>query len=259
MKLVVAQEDQAANAFVNQLDTIDITGKKLFNDYGTGLAPQSIEQVQDLVKLRVQRSVDGQTWADATKDGGKVDEPVWKQVDGTWVYSYSGLPKTDQAGNVYRYRVIEVSDCSSGFYESYADDAAVDGQTGNVSAATITNTATRFTMDKIGDDTLGSRGETLSGATFELWRDGELYARWQRNDEGVVSSAVWPLGASPESGDPGLQMQGTNQGFIVGLPAGEGDFCSGGACESRRLRDNDRLRWNCGLRLRRAKRRRRNR
>ena len=220
VKLVVAQEDQAANAFVNRLDTIDITGKKLFNDYGTGLAPQSIEQVQDLVKLRVQRSVDGQTWADATKDGGKADEPVWKQVEGTWVYSYSGLPKTDQAGNVYRYRVIEVSDCSSGFYESYADDASVDGQTGNVSAATITNTSTRFTMDKVGDDTLGSKGETLSGATFELWRDGELYARWQRNDEGVVSSAVWPLGASPESSDPGFQMQGTNQGFIVGLSAG---------------------------------------
>lgn len=220
VKLVVAQEDQAANAFVNRLDTIDITGKKLFNDYGTGLAPQSIEQVRDLVKLRVQRSVDGQSWADATKDGGKADEPVWKQDDGTWVYSYSGLPKTDQAGNVYRYRVIEVSDCSSGFYESYADDAAVDGQTGNVTAATITNTSTRFTMDKIGDDTLGSKGETLSGATFELWRDGELYARWQRNDEGVVSSTVWPLGASPESSDPGIQMQGANQGFIVGLSAG---------------------------------------
>lgn len=220
VKLVVAQEDQAANAFVNRLDTIDITGKKLFNDYGTGLAPQSIEQVRDLVKLRVQRSVDGQTWADATKDGGKADEPTWKQVDGAWVYSYPGLPKTDQAGNVYHYRVIEVSGCSSGFYESYAEDAAVDGQTGNVTAATITNTSTRFTMDKVGDDTLGSKGETLSGATFELWRDGELYARWQRDDEGVVSSTVWPSGTSPESSDPGLQMQGANQGFIVGLPAG---------------------------------------
>lgn len=223
VKLVVAQEGQAANAFVNRLDTIDIRGKKLFNDYGTGLAPapRRIEQVRDLVKLRVQRSVDGQTWADATKDGGKADEPVWewKQDDGTWVYSYSGLPKTDQAGNVYHYRVIEVSDCSSGFYESYADDAAVDGQ-GNVSAATITNTATRFTMDKIGDDTLGSNGETLFGAEFELWRDGKLYARWQRNGEGVVSSVVWPSGASPESSDPGHQMQGANQGFIVGLPAG---------------------------------------
>lgn len=220
VKLVVAQEGQAANAFVNRLDTIDITGKKLFNDYGTGLAPQSIEQVRDLVKLRVQRSVDGLTWTDATKDGGKANEPVWNQVDGTWVYSYSGLPKTDQAGNVYCYRVIEVSGCSSGFYENYAEDAAVDDQTGNVSAATITNTATRFTMDKIGDDTLGSKGEKLSGAEFELWRDGKLYARWQRNDEGVVSSVVWPSGASPESSDPGLQMQEANQGFVVGLPAG---------------------------------------
>ena len=75
-------------------------------------------------------------------------------------------------------------------------------------------------MDMIGDDTLGSEGEKLSGATFELWRDGELYARWQRNDEGVVSSTVWPSGVSPESSDPGRQMQGTNQGSIVGLPAG---------------------------------------
>ena len=220
VQLVASQEGQAASEFTNRLNTIDITGKKLFNDYGTGMAPQSIEQVQDVVKLKVQRSVDGASWVDASKDGGVADEPMWKQVDGTWVYSYSGLPKTDQAGNVYRYRVIEVGDCASGFYESYADDASVDGQTGNVSAATITNTSTSFTMDKVGDDTTGSRGETLTGAAFEFWRDGERYARWQRDDEGSASSVVWPTGTSSQSSDPGIQMQGANQGFIVGLPAG---------------------------------------
>ena len=220
VQLVASQEGQAASGFANRLETIDITGKKLFNDYGTGMAPQSIEQVRDVVKLKVQRSVDGVSWTDASKDGGVAHNPTWKQVDGTWVYSYYGLPKTDQAGNVYRYRVIEVGDCASGFYESYADDASVDGQTGNVSAATITNTSTRFKMDKVGDGTIGSRGETLAGAAFEFWRDGKRYARWQRGDEGATSSIVWPAGASSQSSDPGIQMQGANQGFIVGLPAG---------------------------------------
>lgn len=53
--------DQPEKTVVANDETPDITGKKLFNDYGTRLAPQSIEQVQNLVKLTVQRSVDGQS------------------------------------------------------------------------------------------------------------------------------------------------------------------------------------------------------
>ena len=117
-------------------------------------------------------------------------------------------------------REIEVSDCSSGFYESYADDAAVDGKTGNVSAATITNTSTRFTMDKVGDDTLGSKGETLSGATFELWRTASYMPVGNAMTRAWLAALSGLRAPSPESSDLGHQMQGTNQGYIVGLPAG---------------------------------------
>ena len=41
-----------------RLNTVDISGTKRFNDYGTGLAPTTLDQVQSSVKLKVQRSLD---------------------------------------------------------------------------------------------------------------------------------------------------------------------------------------------------------
>lgn len=211
----------SCQAFTNALNTVDISGTKRFNDYGTGLAPTTLEQVQSSVKLKVQRSLDGLSWSDAEKDGGIAPQAEWAMGEnGAWTFKFSSLPYADQAGNVYQYRVVEVSDGASGFFDSYADDASVDKATGDVTTATITNTATRFTMDKIGDKTTGSDGELLNGVVFELVRDGKTFASWQRDEQGVVSSTVWHGGRASDSTDAGVAMTGDNQGFLVGLPAG---------------------------------------
>ena len=211
----------SCQTFTNTLNTVDISGTKRFNDYGTGLAPTTLDQVQSSVKLKVQRSLDGLSWSDAEKDGGTAPQAEWAMGEnGAWTFKFSSLPYADQAGNVYQYRVVEVSDGASGFFDSYADDASVDKATGDVTTATITNTATRFTMDKIGDKTTGSDGELLNGVVFELVRDGKTFALWQRDEQGVVSSTVWPGGRASGSTDAGVGMTGGNQGFLVGLPAG---------------------------------------
>lgn len=211
----------SCQTFSNALNTVDISGTKRFNDYGTGLAPMTLDQVQCSVKLKVQRSLDGLAWSDAEKDGGTAPQAEWAMGEnGAWTFKFSSLPYADQAGNVYQYRVVEVGDGASGFFDSYADDASVDKATGDVTTATITNTATRFTMDKIGDKTTGSDGELLNGVVFELVRDGKTFASWQRDEQGVVSSTVWPGGRASGSTDAGVAMTGGNQGFLVGLPAG---------------------------------------
>ena len=211
----------SCQTFTNALNTVDISGTKRFNDYGTGLAPTTLDQVQNSVQLKVQRSLDGLSWSDAEKDGGIAPQAKWAMGEnGAWTFKFSSLPYADQAGNVYQYRVVEVSDGASGFFDSYADDASVDKATGDVTTATITNTATRFTMDKIGDKTTGSDGELLNGVVFELVRDGKTFASWQRDEQGVVSSTVWHGGRASGSTDAGVAMTGDNQGFLVGLPAG---------------------------------------
>ena len=211
----------SCQTFSNALNTVDVSGTKRFNDYGTGLAPTTLDQVQSSVKLKVQRSLDGLAWSDAEKDGGTAPQAEWAMGEnGAWTFKFSSLPYADQAGNVYQYRVVEVSDGVSGFFDSYADDASVDKATGDVTTATITNTATRFTMDKIGDNTTGSDGELLNGVVFELVRDGKTFASWQRDEQGVVSSTVWHGGRASGSTDAGVAMTGGNQGFLVGLPAG---------------------------------------
>ena len=211
----------SCQAFANALNTVDILGTKRFNDYGTGLAPTTLDQVQSSVKLKVQRSLDGLSWSDAKKDGGTAPQAEWAMGEnGAWTFKFSSLPYADQAGNVYQYRVVEVSDGASGFFDSYADDVSVDKATGDVTTATITNTATRFTMDKIGDKTTGSDGELLNGVVFELVRDGKTFASWQRDEQGVISSTVWHGGRASGSTDAGVAMTGDNQGFLVGLPAG---------------------------------------
>ena len=41
----------SCQTFTNALNTVDISGTKRFNDYGTGLAPTTLDQVQSSVKL----------------------------------------------------------------------------------------------------------------------------------------------------------------------------------------------------------------
>ena len=233
VRLVAVRTAVGGQQFSNVLLSVSVSGHKLWNDFGAGLVPPFSKASE--VRLELQSSLDGKDWTAVKRADGRVVEPVWTQIDAfDWTFSYSGLPKTDQEGRAYQYRVREVGNASNGFVDSYGSDASVDGATGNVTSATITNTATRFSLEKLGDGTTGSGGERLAGVTLKVRgaSDGKTYAVWTRDLDAsgnlVTRSYVCPAGVA-EAADartdltPGngfIEMTGENAGLVIGLHAG---------------------------------------
>ncbi|WP_407417374.1 SpaA isopeptide-forming pilin-related protein, partial [Paratractidigestivibacter faecalis] len=234
VRLVTVPTAVGGQQFSNVLLSVSVSGRKLWNDFGAGLVPPF--SATPNVRLQLQSSVDGKGWTAVKRADGQAVVPVWTQNGPfDWTFTYNGLPKTDQQGRTYQYRVREVGDASNGFVDSYGNDASVDAGTGNVTTATITNTATRFSLEKLGDGTTGSDGEKLAGVTLKVRgaSSGRTYAVWTRDldDSGnlVTRSYVCPAGVA-EAADaltnltPGngfIEMTGENAGLVIGLHVGK--------------------------------------
>ncbi len=222
-----AMSESTPQTFTNKLQTVTLSGTKMWNDYGTGLFPDSVteDDMSYLVKLTVQRRISGGEWENVTKteDGQSVAPDItWqKNSDGSWTFTTEAMPKNDANGNVYQYRAVEESASAQGFYPVYgSDDSSTRTDDGNWQNVSLTNTATRFKLGKIGDDTTGSAGEDLNGVELQVQKDGKLYAIWQRDENGTESSRVWVNGTpidNPDGGVAGID------GYIIGLPAGTYD------------------------------------
>ncbi len=211
--------------FTNSLNAVKVSGTKVWDDAGSGLAP-AFADAETAVSLRLERSTDGSNWVAATKADGTAAQAAWSKTDDThWAFTFSDLPKSDQAGVTYRYRVLETGAGSNGFIATYGDDASVDEATGDVAAETITNTATKFTLNKIGDATTGSAGEALNDVTLKVRANGKTYGIWMRDANGNVSTYVSqagvPEGDNAESNlSAYVSMAGDAAGYLVGIPAG---------------------------------------
>ena len=230
VRLVAVTATSSAGAtpsalFTNSLNAVKVSGTKAWDDAGSGLAP-AFADAETAVSLRLERSADGVSWVTATKADGAAAQVVWSKTDDAhWTFTFSDLPKSDQAGVTYRYRVLETGAGSNGFIATYGDDASVDGTTGDVSAGTITNTATKFTLNKIGDATTGSAGESLNDVTLKIRANGKTYGIWTRDASGNVSTYVSqagvPEGDNAESNlSAYVSMTGEAAGCLVGIPAG---------------------------------------
>lgn len=224
-----AMSESAPQTFTNKLQTVTLSGTKMWNDYGTGLFPESVtaDEMSFLVKLTVQRRISGGEWENVTKtENGQSVAPTitWqKNADGSWTFTTEDMPKNDTNGNVYQYRAVEESASAQGFYPVYgSEDSSARTDDGNWQNVSLTNTATRFKLNKIGDDTTGSAGEALNGVELQVQKDGKLYAIWQRDENGAESSRTWVNGTSIAD-DPDGGVAGTTDGYIIGLPAGTYD------------------------------------
>lgn len=233
VRLVAVSTAVGGQQFSNVLLSVSVSGRKLWNDFGADLVPSFSKAPE--VRLELQSSLDGKVWTAVKRADGQAVVPVWKQNDAfDWTFTYNGLPKTDQEGRVYQYRVREAGNASNGFVDSYGNDASVDGARGDVTTATITNTATRFSLEKLGDGSTGSDGEKLAGVTLKVRgaADGKTYAVWMRDLDAdgnlVTRSYVCPAGVA-EAADaltdltPGngfVEMTGENAGMIIGLSRG---------------------------------------
>lgn len=238
----VVDNTNAAQSFTNTLRTVGLTGTKAWEDYGTGIAPKFGEG--NLPQMTLYRSVNGSNEQQVPYlyNGG---QPEWTENNGIWTYTYENLPAADKNDNAYTYWAEEAAGSVDGFYPTYgAVDAAgtmvKDPDSGDVlnpqQGTIITNTATRFTLDKVSDwdvddQTDGVQHEQLplegSGETVELSVKGadggnkaKTYAVWTRDDSGKETAKVW-VGGTDDTSQGGVVTSSDDVGWIVGLAAGD--------------------------------------
>lgn len=235
----------STQSFTNNLRTVDLTGTKQWEDFGSGLAPEFDEN--DLPEMTLWRAVDNGdgTFGQAEsvlKYGNPAPQPTWtKNGNGTWTFAYSDLPAANASDQDYVYWATESagSGNTGGFYPVYGtggtqseethgaggttvDKDASAGEEGQQTNETITNTATKLSLDKISN---WEQGESLNDIELSVQsrNDNKTYGVWQRDEAGSVTT--WTLlsgGTKEEVMVEANEMRGEASGYIVGLP--EGDY-----------------------------------
>ena len=239
-------EDPSGQTFTNTLRTTSLTGTKLWYDHGTGMAPAFDEGKAPQMTLWRQAE-GGAAEQVKMKDGSPAAQPDWTEgEEGAWVFTYENLPAADEQDHPYTYWAVEQAGtgAAKGYYPTYGgqngstpsgsthgasgtttDHEATASQSGQQTNETITNVATRLTLDKLSDDTNptqeGEQTEEVDNVqlTVKGADDNKTYAVWERDADGNETSKVWPEGTNDTTTD-GTPMTGENAGFIVGLPAG---------------------------------------
>lgn len=219
--------------YTNVLRTTELKGTKRWEDYGTGLADKLT--VNDMPKLTLWRKAgdngqavqvtyietttnsDGTVIVDKNADG----QPKWTKNGDDFTFTYTGLPAANGDDVRYTYWATETAGDAPGYYPLYGEGEELTSTPDESSV--ITNTATRFTLDKVSDDwypaTEGNQQVPVNDVELTLTKDDKTFAVWARNNRGVVSSTVWPDGAT-DTTQGGTKMTGNNAGYIIGLPAG---------------------------------------
>lgn len=210
------QGKPATQTFTNTLRTVDLQGTKLWNDYGTGFASQL--DTDDMPKLTLKRKAGDngteETVKYITSENGNVTtdaQPTWKKnEDGsfTFTFTYVDLPAANKNDVPYTYWAVEQGGASDGYYPLYgtSNAAAPSGASGTTTSGdgqtneTITNTATRFTLDKVSEKDNGK----LNGIQLAVFGNGAdnkntVYAVWVRDANCSVNSWVNPAGAAYDS------------------------------------------------------------
>ena len=223
-----------AQTFTNTLRTVELTGTKRWDDHGTTLADNLTEaDMPDMVLYRATMLGNGK-FGPTENVTSYAGQPTWEGSGESWTFTYTGLPAANEDDVDYVYWAVEKEADAPGYYPLYGTDKAASpsgaaGTTVTTSATaaqdgvqtneSITNVATRFTLDKLSDFTPEGEDAREDLRDIELTvygADGDVYAVWTDTD-GVASSTVWPKGRQ-NGGE--TEMTGENAGFIVGLPAG---------------------------------------
>ena len=225
-----ADADPDSQFFDNELRTVSLTGTKKWNDYGTGFAPAFDSNNAPKMVLYRQVGDDTTTAEKVTmKNGTDPAQPTWTvKGDGTWTFTYTGLPAADENDRAYTYWAEEQagSGNTDGFYPTYgtADGAGTTAGNGAQTNTDITNVATRFTLDKLSDWN-GSDGnpERLNGIELSVVAGGKTYAVWERDANGNVTTWVDPAGGATKDdvkADAHKMTAEGAAGYIVGLHDG---------------------------------------
>lgn len=229
--------NSGTQTFTNRLRTVDLSGTKLWEDYDSGFVPELTDANKpNMVLYRAVENDKGE-YVDIEqvklKNGNPAPQPTWEEVkEGEWKFTYTDLPAANENDDAYVYWAEEEAGSIDGFYPTYGTAGApgtkVDEATGQQTNTTITNVATRFTLEKVSDWRPNGDGtplEKLNEIELSVYSqaDGKVYAVWYRDAQGKVTTWV-DLGgeANPDAVmTDENEMGGDAATYIVGLKAGK--------------------------------------
>lgn len=147
--------------------TNTLTGKVKVSGTKTWVGGEPAE-----LQLTLSRSTDGEAWDDVKDADGHLLQPTWENKDtDKWTYTYSELPKYDENGVLYRYKVAETVPQDYDSAAASGEAVAVEGGDENVYTYDFTNVKKgALTVEKI---VQGNRGETDRAFTFTVTLTGE--------------------------------------------------------------------------------------
>ena len=147
--------------------TNTLTGKVKVSGTKTWVGGEPAE-----LQLTLSRSTDGETWEEVKDAEGQLLQPTWANTDtDKWTYTYSELPKYDENGVLYRYKVAETVPQDYDSAAASGEAVAVEGGDENLYTYDFTNVKKgALTVEKI---VQGNRGETDRAFTFTVTLTGE--------------------------------------------------------------------------------------
>lgn len=159
------------SAYVCKADGLNLTntltGKVEVSGTKTWVGGQPAE-----LQLTLSRSTDGETWEEVKDAEGQLLQPTWANTDtDKWTYTYSDLPKYDENGVLYRYKVAETVPQDYDSAATSGEAVAVEDGDENVYTYDFTNVKKgALTVEKI---VQGNRGETDRAFEFTVTLTGE--------------------------------------------------------------------------------------
>lgn len=147
--------------------TNTLTGKVKVSGTKTWVGGEPAE-----LQLTLSRSTDGETWEEVKDAEGQLLQPTWANADtDKWTYTYSELPKYDENGVLYRYKVAETVPQDYDSAAASGEAVAVEGGDENLYTYDFTNVKKgALTVEKI---VQGNRGETDREFEFTVTLTGE--------------------------------------------------------------------------------------
>lgn len=227
-----------SQTFTNKLRTVNLTGTKAWEDFGTGVAPNIADSDFPTMTLYRAYKTGDTTYSQAQQvtyiyNNG---QPVWTDAnsDGVWEFAYNGLPAANADDKPYVYWAEETSGSAEGFYPLYGSDnvatgahdaagtevttEAAAGTTGAQINEAITNVATRLSLNKVSN---WENDDPLVNIELSVMStDGKTtYAVWNNGADGkTYTTHTWVNGTTNPDDTTGAVARFDN--LIVGLHEG---------------------------------------
>lgn len=202
-------------SFTNELRTVGLTGTKLWEDFDTTLADNlTADNMPTMVLYR--QAEGGSAEQVKMKNGSEPAQPEWTETADGWTFTYENLPAADKNNKPYTYWAEERPASVPGFYPVYgsADAAGTDASADPQQGTTITNYATRLTLDKISD----FNSEQLTNIELSVQSGNKTYAVWTNGADGeTYNTYTWVNGTTNPDDTSNAEHRTDN--LIVGLPA----------------------------------------